>query len=164
MAKLSSNYYTDKMTKFNLNKTGNGYRLALNYTPIGIDLDIAQDALDAQVWKDVQKYMPVDTGELKNQTNVINMNERGRVFLYPPDSAYGHYQYEGKLYVDPITGKGAFFSPEYGFWSRPGVKKVASDRDLTYSQPNAQPKWGEVAYQNHHKEWLEVVKKALNAR
>ncbi len=43
-----------------------------------------------------------------------------------------HYLYEGILYVDPKTGKGAFFSPDYGFWSRPGVQKVPSDRELEY--------------------------------
>ena len=101
------------------------------------------------------------TGDLKSRTNAINVNERGQVFLYDPESDYGHYQYEGKVYVDPITGKGAFYSPEYGFWSRPGVEKVPSDRPLTYSQPNAVAHWGGVAIQEDQNKWLEVVKRAL---
>lgn len=161
MADIAANYYTEKMKKLNLNKTGNGYKLSIDYTPIGIRLDHAQDALDSQVWNDVQKYMPLDTGALKSRTNAINIQSRGKVYLYPPDSEYGRYLYEGKVMVDPVYGKGAFFSPEYGFWSRPGVKKVVTDRDLTYSQPDATAHWGEKAYRDHEKEWLEVVKRAI---
>lgn len=161
MSFLPKVFYRMKMKKFNLVKAGNGYKLSLNYVPVGIRLDIAQDALDAQVWQDVQKYMPLDTGALKSQTNAININERGRVYMYPPNSDYGHYQYEGIVYVDPKYGNAAFYSPEYGFWSRPGVAKVPSSRRLTYSQPQAQAHWGEVAYRNHHKEWVDVVKRAL---
>ena len=40
-------------------------------------------------------------------------------------SPYAHYQWEGKLYVDPITKKGAFTNGEGLFWSRPGVAKEA---------------------------------------
>lgn len=161
MANLPKAYYADKMKKLNMQKTGKGYRLSLDFTPLGIKLDMAQDALDAQVWEDVKKYMPLDTGALIGETQAININERGRVYMYPPNSDYGHYLYEGILYVDPKYGIGAFYSPEYGFWSRPGVEKVPSDRKLTYSQPAAQAHWGEVAYKNHHKEWLNVVKRAL---
>lgn len=162
MGGLPKDYYKKKMSKYNLNKTGNGYRLNLDFSNLGMKLDIAQDALDSKVWYDVQKYMPLDTGALRSETNVINQNERGRVFLYPPQSEYGHYQYEGKLYVDPVYGKGAFYSPEYGFWSRPGVKKVPTDRSLTYSQPNATSQWGETAYDNHKDEWYDTVKRALS--
>lgn len=161
MSYLPDDYYKKQMARFNLIKTGYGYKLALNFTPLGIKLDVAQDALDNAVWDDVKKYMPRDTGTLISQTNAINANERGRVFLYPPESDYGHYQHEGILYVDPITGKGAFYSPEYGFWSRPGVDKVPSDRKLTYSNTMATAHWGETAYNNHHKEWLDVVMRAL---
>lgn len=161
MARLPKDYYLNKIKKLNMVKTGNGYKLSLDFTPLGIKLDQAQDALDAQVWEDVQKYMPHDTGDLIEQTNAININERGRVYLYPPNSDYGHYLYEGVLYVDPLYGKGAFYSPEYGFWSRPGVKKIPSERKLTYSQPSATDHWGETAYNNHKDDWLEVVKRVL---
>lgn len=50
------------------------------------------------------------------------------------DSPDANYLYEGKLMVDPITLKGAFYSPNYGFWSRPNVQKIMdpSGRDLIY--------------------------------
>lgn len=163
MAGLPDGYYTSRLGKASLYKQGLHYKLKLDFKPLGEKLDYAQDVLDAAVWNDVQKYMPVDTGALKSATNTLNVNERGRVWLYPPDSEYGHYQHEGVVYVDPITGKGAFYSPEYGFWSRPGVTKVPSDRQLTYSQPDATAHWGETAFNNHADEWVAVVQRALNS-
>lgn len=162
MAGLPENYYKQKFGEFKLHKTGNGYALRFDFSPVGIKMDQAQDALDRQVWADVQRYMPLDTGNLKSQTNVLNANTRGRVYMYPPESDYGHYQYEGKVYVDPLYHVAAFYSPYYGFWSRPGVKKIPSERNLTYSQPMAQAHWGEVAYNNHKDEWVEVVRRALS--
>lgn len=150
-----------------MTNTGNGYKLSLDFTPIGKKLDFAQEVLDAQVWDDVQKYMPVDTGDLKSRTQAVNDAyagfSSGRVYLYPPSSEYGRYLYEGKVMVDPQYSKGGFYSPEFGFWSRPGVKKVLTDRDLTYSNPMATAHWGETAYEKHYNEWVNVVERALNS-
>lgn len=161
MSGLPKNYYTKKLTKLNSHKTSNGFKLNLNFKPLGQKLDYAQDVLDSAVWDSVQKRMPVDTGTLKSETQAMNV--RGRVYLYPPNSEYGHYQYEGILYVDPLYQKGAFYSPEYGFWSRPEVTKVPSKRKLTYSQPDAVAKWGEVAIEEDLGKWEKAVKRALNS-
>lgn len=160
---MSKHYFFEKFGKFKFKETGNGYRLSLNFQPLGAKLDEAQMALDTQVWDDVKKYMPRDTGNFIGQTNALNqvMLGNGRVYLYPPESPYGHYLYEGVLYVDPVYGKGAFYSPKYGFWSRPDVEKVASDRKLTYQNPEATAHWGETAIRNHKDDWIEVVKRAL---
>jgi len=50
------------------------------------------------------------------------------------DSDDALYLHEGKLMVDPITLKGAFFNPNYGYWSRPNEKKILDPegRDLDY--------------------------------
>lgn len=55
----------------------------------------------------------------------------GKVIWDTPDA---NYLYEGKLMVDPITLKGAFFAPDYGFWSRPNTQKImdSTGRDLVY--------------------------------
>lgn len=55
----------------------------------------------------------------------------GKVIWDTPDA---NYLYEGKLMVDPITLKGAFFAPDYGFWSRPNTQKIMdpTGRDLVY--------------------------------
>lgn len=155
--------FKEEFEKFTLRETGPFCIVDFNFYQLGQKLDLAQFALDTQVWIDVQQYMPLDTGNLKGQTNVLNtvMLGSGKLYLYPPESDYGHYQHEGVLYVDPITGKGAFYSPKYGFWSRPGVAKVPSERQLTYSQPNAEAHWGMAAYRDHMQEWTEVVRKVL---
>lgn len=50
------------------------------------------------------------------------------------NSVSANYLYEGKLMVDPFTYKGAFFSPTYGFWSRPDTQKIMDPggRSLEY--------------------------------
>ena len=55
----------------------------------------------------------------------------GKVIWDTPDA---NYLYEGKLMVDPITLNGAFFAPDYGFWSRPNTQKIMdpTGRDLVY--------------------------------
>lgn len=157
--------YEKEFSKYNLVKNGNRYKLKMDFGELGRKFDQAQMALDRQVWIDVQQYMPLDTGNLKGQTNVLNnvIAGTGKVYMYPPESEYGHYQYEGIVYVDPVYQVGAFYSPEYGFWSRPGVAKVPSDRHLTYSQSRAEAHWGEAAYRDHAHEWYNVVRRVLQS-
>lgn len=165
MAGIPDKFWTKKLKPYSYTKTEKGYRVNLELGIVGEKLDAAQDALDAQVWIDAQKYMPVETGELKNKTNVLNTVERqrGKVFMYPPDSKYGHYQYEGRTMVDPVTG-----SP----FARKGVTKVyvkeyegkvptKAPEYLTYSQPDAVAHWGEEAIKNHLKEWFRLVEKVV---
>lgn len=138
-----------------------GCEIRVSPERLGQKLDFAQDVLDAQVWQDVQTYMPMNTGSLIKSTDDINKTTRGEVYLYPPEHDYGHYQYEGIKYVDPVYGIGAFYTPEYGYWSRPGIEKVASEEFLFYSKPTAEAHWGEVAMQNQKEQWVKVAKRAL---
>lgn len=161
MGGLPDNYYTNKMKKFNVSKKENGYKLTLNYTPLGIGLDHAQDVLDKAILDDMLEYVPLESGALRSDIVTINACERGRVFIYPPNSDYGHYQHEGIVYVDPVLNAAGFYIPGVGFRSRKGVKKEPSTRLLTYSQPTARQNWGRYAIDHHKNEWLEKVKKAL---
>ena len=43
--------------------------------------------------------------------------------------------------VDPKTKKGAFYSEDYGFWSKPNVAKEATNIDLVYHTPGTGPYW-----------------------
>lgn len=151
----------NELKKINLEKTGNGYKLHIDYSGIGARLDMAQNALDSQVWQDVQRYMPHDTGNLISATNALNSTVRGRVYLYPPDSDYGHYQYEGIKYIDPVYHFAGFKTPD-GWRSRKGVKKVPSNQKLKYSDENARDHWGEYAYNQHNQQWLDLVKRILD--
>lgn len=72
-------------------------------------------------------YVPMDSDVLKSSAK---MNYDGTAIIY--DSPYARYHWYGRLMVDPITGKGAFFKEGYGFWSRPNTAKVLTERELEY--------------------------------
>lgn len=81
-------------------------------------------------WKRfINPYTPRDTGLLEQ-----NVTELPFALHYK--EPYAHYQYEGIVYVDPEYQVGAFYNPQYGFWSRQGVKKVPSERPLQYQKNN----------------------------
>ncbi len=75
----------------------------------------------------------------------INSHINQNVFLQADSITYlssdAHYQYIGKKYVDPKYKKGAFFSPDYGYWSRPGITKIPTNIDLEYHTPGTGAYW-----------------------
>lgn len=88
------------------------------------------------------KYVPMQEGILATDITIDP-------YKVTYDSPYAHYQWEGRLYVDPITHKGAFYNPDYGFWSRPGASKIPTDTPLNYSKeqnPLATSHWEVPAY------------------
>lgn len=159
---IPDNYFESVIEDFDLDEQGENYIISVKWGKIlGSALDRAQDALDAAVWQSVQQYMPIDTGALISQTNALNATTRGEVFMYPPNSDYGHYQYEGIVYVDPVTNAAGFLTDD-GWKSRRGVTKEPSDRKLTYSNPDATAHWAETAIDNHMEEWVNKVKAAIS--
>lgn len=97
------------------------------------------------VMRHSDKYVPFSSGALKNSAKV---EASGDAITYT--TPYARYLWFGKLYVDPITGKGAFHDPKTGrFWSRPYVQKVPSDRDLQFNgAPTRGSRWVERMWQN----------------
>lgn len=86
-------------------------------------------------------YVPAKNLILSQNTNVYVENNHGVVEYNSP---YAHYQWKGKLYVDPTTKKGAFTNGEGLYWSRPGIAKVPSGRGLKYNtfcHPKATSHW-----------------------
>lgn len=84
-------------------------------------------------------YAPFANGVLKNSAYIPPSND---AIIY--NTPYARYHWYGKLMVDPITGKGAFFSPTYGFWSRPNTPKVLTNRNMQYQEaPLRGPRWVE---------------------
>lgn len=160
---LIKDYFFRRIKTMDFVESGTGYDINVNWSGhIGRNLDTAQDALDAQVWIDVQRYMPRDTGALIGETNAVNMSTRGEVYLYPDNSAYGHYQYEGIVYVDPVTRAGGFLTRD-GWRSRRGVQKVPTERRLIYKNPTATARWGETAITNHKEQWKDLVNRILTS-
>lgn len=81
------------------------------------------------------RYVPKDEENLIN-TSFVDSNCN---IIYP--QPYAHYEFTGKLFVDPNTGKGAFYNKDYGFWSRPHVAKRPTDTSLKYHTPGTGPYW-----------------------
>lgn len=86
-------------------------------------------------YKKMGKFVPGgDTGLLNQNVDI----GKDRITYKSP---YSHYQYVGKLYVDPKYKKGAFYSEDYGYWSRPGISKEPTSRPLEYHTPGTGAFW-----------------------
>lgn len=110
----------------------------------------AQFWLDGQVFNSMKPYMPHRDGMLIDETEINNASLQGTGKVYAAYSPYGRFLYMGKVMVDPLTK-----SP----WAREGAKKVVTNRDLTYSNPKATPRWFDTAKEKHGKSWIKGVKK-----
>lgn len=105
-------------------------------------------------------YTPFDSGILKSTAFI---SHDGTSIVYP--MPYARYLWHGKLMVDPITKKGAFFSPNYGFWSRPKTQKELTNKDLKFhGAPLRGGKWVERAYIDNKTTFLSSVEKFANRR
>ena len=86
-------------------------------------------------YKHMDKYVPYDEGGLRRD---VSFSVDGDAITY--ESPYARYQYYGKLMVMD-NGKGAYYSPNYGFWSDKGKKKHLTNQDLTYHTAGTGPYW-----------------------
>lgn len=75
--------------------------------------------------KYMNQYVPKDVGTLRRKGHVEDTD-----IVYP--GPYAHYMYEGKLWVDPVTGSS---------WARKDTKKVPTDIDLQYHEPGTGHHW-----------------------
>lgn len=96
----------------------------------GLDDGRTQKVIDSAFMGYMEPYMPKDNNQMiismYNSTKVGS----GEININTP---YAHYQHEGVKYVDPKYKIGAFHDPISGrYWSRPGIKKISSDKRLTY--------------------------------
>lgn len=84
-------------------------------------------------YKHMDKYVPYRQGDLRKEVDI----ESDKIIYNQP---YARYQYYGKLMVMK-NGKGAYYNPDYGFWSDKGEKKTLTDRDLVYHTPGTGDHW-----------------------
>ncbi len=106
----------------------------------------AQFWLDNQIMTDMVPLMPHQTGTLVNLTRARSAAVAGAGMVYAATGPYGRFQYMGKVMVDPVTN-----SP----WARKDAKKVLTDKNLTYSNPEAVPRWFDEAKKLHGQEWVQ---------
>ncbi len=109
--------------------------------------------------KAMDHYVPMQTGTLKN-TRFIGVN------YVKYTQPYARYQYHGVLYVDPQTGLGCFYDHKTGrAWSRKGVRKVPSDRDLTYhGAPMRGKQWDIRMWADHKCRLMQMVARACGGK
>lgn len=122
--------------------------IKVDMSRINGNLDKAQFWLDNQIMTDMLPYMPIDTGMLRDVTQMQSRALAGSGIVIAAAAPYGRFQYMGKVMVDPVTN-----SP----WARKGAKKVVTDRPLKYSNPEAVPMWFEKAKSIHGKSWVDGV-------
>ena len=119
------------------------------------NLDRAQWWLDNQVMTDMVPYMPQNTGAFINVTRAQSAALAGTGTVVAGAAPMGRFLYQGLVMVDPETN-----SP----WARPGAKKIVTARPLTYSNPQATPKWFDTAKENHGKQWVSGVKSIVGGK
>lgn len=127
-----------------------GLRVEIDLKPYEQRHIEAQQWLGDRVLEDCKPLMPILTGGLQQRSHV---KYGGREVVFP--GPYGRFQHEGKVMVDPVTG-----SP----WARPGVKKVLTDRPLTYSSPGATSHWFDVAKARNEEYWVNGVRTKIGGR
>lgn len=118
----------------------------------------AQYWLDNEVMNDIVPYMPRVTGTFINTTRMKSAAMAGTGEVCIGTAPMGQYLYYGKVMVDSATGKGArpikLKSGEVIFRHRLGAKLVPTGRNLTWSDPNTQPRWFEYAAELNKEKWL----------
>ncbi len=80
-------------------------------------------------------FVPGGTKSHLNQNTDLRVD---KIIYQGPDA---HYLYIGKKYIDPKYKKGAFYSQDFGYWSRPGITKINSGEDLVYHTPGTGSQW-----------------------
>lgn len=73
-----------------------------------------------------------------------------------------HYLYQGDKYIDPKYKKGAFYSPDYGYWSRPGITKIKSGENLQYHTPGTGAQWDKRMWTSKGDEVVKEVQDYVN--
>lgn len=122
----------------------------------------AQEWLDVEVMNDMKPHMPKETGNFIQRTQAMSSAMVGTGIVVAAAPPYGRFLYEGRVMVDAQTGNGPRRIPTDGggyVWRfRKGAKLKATNRPLTYSNPNATPHWFDTAKQKHLNTWVEGVK------
>ena len=103
----------------------------------------AQAWLGEQVLQSCRAFMPIRTGSQQQRSYVA---DNGRRVVFP--GPYARYLYMGKVMVDPETG-----SP----FAREGVRKVVTDRPLTFSRAGAVDHWFDAAKARDLDGWVKGV-------
>lgn len=115
----------------------------------------AQRYFQNESYRFMDKYVPLRNRNLRKNVDLSNP----RLIIY--ESPYARYMFYGKKMVMPENGKSAFYSPDYGFWSIKGGKKVLTDIDLEYHTPGTGSYWNEKMMSAEGKKLRRKVEKFI---
>lgn len=106
----------------------------------------------------METYVPYsgDTGRIHLRENV---NETVDTITY--EMPYARYIYYGKKMV-MSNGKSAYYSPDYGFWSKKGEKKTLTSEDLVYHTPGTGPYWDQLMWSAEKENVIAEVQKYVD--
>jgi lipoprotein len=119
----------------------------------------AQAFFTQSCYRYMTPFVPGGTRSHLNQTAGVDIDN---ITYQGPDA---HYLFNGILYVDQITGKGAFYSPDYGYWSRPskyGIPKIPTERQLIYHTPGTGAHWDKLMWTSQGSKVVEEVQNYVN--
>lgn len=130
-------------------------KVNIDFNKISDRIGQAQFWMDNQIMTDMVPLMPHQTGTLVNLTRARSAAVAGAGMVYAAVGPYGRFQYMGKVMVDPVT------NPP---WARKDAKKVLTDKNLTYGNPEAVPKWFDEAKKLHGQEWIQGVSDIIGGK
>lgn len=113
------------------------------------DEGLVQQFFTNEVWRLSDDYVPFADGKLARNVS-FSLDKKSIIY----NSPYARYQWYGMLMVDPDYLKGALFSPNYGFWSRPGVPKILDPDGRSINNWNGLrgPYWTSRMWADRHSE------------
>ena len=141
--------------------SGKNCTVTLNFSKYNSRFAKAQESLDIAVMDSMLPFMPHNTGDFQRRTRAESTAMAGTGQVVAAAAPFGRYLYHGKVMVDSKTGRGPAFIPNVGYRFREGATLVATDRPLTYSNPNAKPEWFEVAKRKDLPVWIETVEQEI---
>ena len=127
-----------------------------------------QKLVDSECMRYMSSYMPRrQAGELEHMMAMATVVGSGQIDIPGP---YAHYLYEGIVYEDPELKCAGWISntpgPYFGQWySRKGVIKVHTNRELTYTgAPMRGKKWFERMKADHKDDILRAAQALADRR
>lgn len=106
-------------------------------------------------YKAMDQFVPKDNGDLRR---IVDLNDPNYIIY---ESPYARYMYYGKKMV-MSNGKSAFYSPDYGFWSKKGEPKILTNVDLVYHSPGTGSHWDERMWAAKDQEVIMQVQNEIN--
>lgn len=103
-------------------------------------------------------YVPFKKGAMKDSVQV-NTPKIGQIYYKGP---YARIHYHGKIMVDPKYKVGGFYNKKRGWYSRPDVTKIKSNRKFKYKgAPKRGAKWDQRMWIEQGKEICESLEEFI---